>query len=204
MILTDMSRSAEDLKLWQLMYRSPIRQWARGRVILIGDAAHPMLPRKLSLFFEWRPHCSRRIDQGQGANQAIEDAGALGIFLANVSSRDEVPRRLESIQNIRRDRAGAMQIFSNAGQDESHRIEKEVQQYIKGPVPSAFLLNEPPKQRSPTDMCDQRTRRSSMIGTSPITSWRSAKRRRRNYSRGQYIANPNMKLLPKTSHLTEC
>ncbi|TIC91646.1 6-hydroxynicotinate 3-monooxygenase [Colletotrichum higginsianum] len=110
--------NAEDLKLWQLAYRGPIRQWTSGKAILIGDAAHPMLPH-----------------QGQGANQAIEDAGALGVFLANVKDRNEVPRRLESVQNIRRDRAGAMQIFSNAGQDESHRIEKEVQPFIKGPVP---------------------------------------------------------------------
>ncbi|WQF90213.1 Putative FAD/NAD(P)-binding domain superfamily [Colletotrichum destructivum] len=36
--------NAEDLKLWRHAYRGPIRQWARGKAILIGDAAHPMLP----------------------------------------------------------------------------------------------------------------------------------------------------------------
>ncbi|GAB3815949.1 FAD-dependent oxidoreductase [Kribbella italica] len=44
--------------------REPITQWARGRVVLVGDAAHPMAPR-----------------QGQGANQAIQDAGALATAL---------------------------------------------------------------------------------------------------------------------------
>ncbi|KAM0322529.1 hypothetical protein ACHAQA_009376 [Verticillium albo-atrum] len=47
-------------------------------------------------------------DQAQAANQAIEDAGALGIFLENVKSYDKIPQRLELVQNTRRDRASAM------------------------------------------------------------------------------------------------
>ncbi len=42
--------------------RAPARHWGKGRVILAGDAAHPMLP-----------------NFGQGANQAIEDAHAIGL-----------------------------------------------------------------------------------------------------------------------------
>ena len=40
--------------------KDPISQWSRGRVVLLGDAAHPMAPM-----------------QGQGANQAIQDGDAL-------------------------------------------------------------------------------------------------------------------------------
>jgi len=40
-----------------------LKTWHRGRVILIGDAAHAMLP-----------------TQGQGASQSIEDSEALGAF----------------------------------------------------------------------------------------------------------------------------
>jgi 2-polyprenyl-6-methoxyphenol hydroxylase-like FAD-dependent oxidoreductase len=41
--------------------RPPTRHWSRGRVTLVGDAAHPMTP-----------------NSGQGACQALEDAVALG------------------------------------------------------------------------------------------------------------------------------
>jgi hypothetical protein len=41
---------------WPLFDREPIAQWTRGRVTLLGDAAHPMLPYL-----------------GQGAAQSLED-----------------------------------------------------------------------------------------------------------------------------------
>lgn len=50
------------------MSKDPLKTWHRGRVILIGDAAHAMLP-----------------TQGQGASQAIEDAEALGAFFEGIS-----------------------------------------------------------------------------------------------------------------------
>ncbi|KAM0472430.1 hypothetical protein ACHAP7_008583 [Fusarium lateritium] len=116
--LVEICKSAEELKLWKLQYHAPIDRWTKQGVILIGDAAHPMLPH-----------------QGQGANQAIEDAGALGILLSNISDRKDIARRLELVQTLRRKRSSAMQVFSNAGQDQSHRIENEVRSFIDGPVP---------------------------------------------------------------------
>lgn len=91
-----------------------------------------------------------RLDQGQGGGQAIEDAGALGIFLANVQRIADIPRRLELVQNIRRKRAGAMQIFSNAGQDQAARIEEDAKQYVDGPVPSKSCA----LRFKPTDVAD--------------------------------------------------
>lgn len=75
-------------------------------------------------------------DQGQGSNQAIEDAGALGVCLSDIRHCEDIPLRLKLVQDIRRQRAAAIQVFSNAGQDQSERVEKEAQVYVKGPVPS--------------------------------------------------------------------
>ncbi len=71
-------------RAWPLYHRPPISSFSLGRVALVGDAAHPMVP-----FL------------AQGAAQAIEDAGALGRVLAQVQdipaavsmySRDRVAR----------------------------------------------------------------------------------------------------------------
>jgi salicylate hydroxylase len=54
-------------RAWPLYHRRAIPSFSFGRVALVGDAAHPMLP-----FL------------AQGAAQAIEDAGALGRILGQV------------------------------------------------------------------------------------------------------------------------
>jgi hypothetical protein len=40
---------ATEVKRWPLLYRPPIQTWYRGKMVLAGDAAHPMLPRGLPL-----------------------------------------------------------------------------------------------------------------------------------------------------------
>jgi len=52
--------------------RPPVRHWSRGRVTLVGDAAHPMTP-----------------NSGQGACQALEDAVALGESVKRASDLSE-------------------------------------------------------------------------------------------------------------------
>lgn len=66
--LQDLVRAIEHWRMWVLCDRPPMdaaRQHARGRVALLGDAAHPM-----------RPYLA------QGAGMAIEDAAELGRLLA--------------------------------------------------------------------------------------------------------------------------
>ena len=57
-------------KMWVLCDREPIRHYAKGRVTLLGDAAHPMLQYL-----------------AQGANMAIEDAVVLAAY-AEISNWD--------------------------------------------------------------------------------------------------------------------
>lgn len=71
--------------------REPIEVWVRGRIVLAGDAAHPMAPR-----------------QGQGANQAIQDAGALAEGLSR-SGLDDPTDGLKFYQTERVATATAMQ-----------------------------------------------------------------------------------------------
>ncbi|OLN94136.1 3-hydroxybenzoate 6-hydroxylase 4, partial [Colletotrichum chlorophyti] len=104
---------ASEVKQWPLLCRAPIPTWRAGRMILIGDAAHPMLPH-----------------QGQGGAQAIEDGVALGVCLSNIASADEVPERLQVFEQIRRNRASAVTIFSNAAQDEAEKIREAASEFV--------------------------------------------------------------------------
>ena len=54
----------DDMRFDELFERGPLPAWGTGRITLLGDAAHPMLPHT-----------------GQGAAQALEDAVALGLTL---------------------------------------------------------------------------------------------------------------------------
>jgi salicylate hydroxylase len=79
---------------WGLFDREPLATWTRGRLTLLGDAAHPMLP-----------HI------GQGANQAIEDAVALATVL-NHADRESAPRALLIYEQLRRERTAGVQRMS--------------------------------------------------------------------------------------------
>ena len=64
---------------WGLFTRPLTRNWGRGRIQLIGDAAHAMLP-----------------NAGQGAGQAFEDSYILGRWL------EACPDPIEAFANFRR------------------------------------------------------------------------------------------------------
>jgi salicylate hydroxylase len=73
---------------WGLYDRRPLPSWTNGRLALLGDAAHPMLPHL-----------------GQGANQAIEDGVALAVFLEGRDGGEvfDVLRRYEAFRRERTD-----------------------------------------------------------------------------------------------------
>jgi salicylate hydroxylase len=78
---------------WALYDRDPIPQWTRGRVTVLGDAAHPMLPYL-----------------GQGACQAIEDGAVLATALSAEAS-DPVTG-LARYERTRRPRASRVVLTS--------------------------------------------------------------------------------------------
>jgi salicylate hydroxylase len=77
---------------WALYDREPLPTWSKGRLTLLGDAAHPMLP-----------------NLGQGANQSIEDGMALATILAEVDNA-AVPAALLAYERLRRERVADVQL----------------------------------------------------------------------------------------------
>ena len=65
---------------WALYDREPLPKWTKGRLTLLGDAAHPMLPHL-----------------GQGANQSIEDGMALATIWRNRTR--ELPEALVAYEH---------------------------------------------------------------------------------------------------------
>jgi salicylate hydroxylase len=76
---------------WALYDREPLLTWTQGRLTLLGDAAHPMLPHL-----------------GQGANQSIEDGMALATILAH-ANRATAPAALLAYERLRRERVALVQ-----------------------------------------------------------------------------------------------
>jgi salicylate hydroxylase len=83
--------TVESCYWWGLYDRRPLVSWKSGRLVLLGDAAHAMLPHL-----------------GQGANQAIEDGVALAVFLEG-RDPDEVPDILPRYEVFRRARTDGIQ-----------------------------------------------------------------------------------------------
>jgi 2-polyprenyl-6-methoxyphenol hydroxylase-like FAD-dependent oxidoreductase len=70
-----------DMRFDELFQSDPLQTWGVGRVTLLGDAAHPLLPHT-----------------GQGAAQALEDAVALGLALSGTGGVEQALRKYEEIR----------------------------------------------------------------------------------------------------------
>ncbi|KAI4725799.1 FAD/NAD(P)-binding domain-containing protein [Aureobasidium sp. EXF-10728] len=96
--IKDIFAQAPDIALWQLRDIDALPAWVAGRCIIIGDAAHAMLP-----------------TQGQGASQSIEDAEALAAFFSSTTAKPTLPEislALQKVFEARYQRASLIQAYS--------------------------------------------------------------------------------------------
>jgi salicylate hydroxylase len=96
--VTEMIGATDVGARWALHDLAPLKRWHTDRVVLMGDAAHAMVPH-----------------QGQGANQTIEDA----IVLAECVARND----LAGYAELRRKRTIAVQWASRRTADLMHLLD---------------------------------------------------------------------------------
>jgi salicylate hydroxylase len=86
---------------WALYDRDPLPRWTEGRVTILGDAAHPMLPYL-----------------GQGACQAMEDGCVLAAALDSMP--DDLPGALQRYERSRRPRASRVVLSARERGEDNH------------------------------------------------------------------------------------
>jgi salicylate hydroxylase len=95
--------------IWALHDRAELPRWSEGRVTLLGDACHPMLPM-----------------MAQGAAQAIEDGAALAALLKTMPG--DIAGALARYEVLRKPRATRLQQASAANRTRFHLPDGEAQQ----------------------------------------------------------------------------
>jgi salicylate hydroxylase len=116
--------SATHTKRWALYDRSPLEHWTKGRVALLGDAAHAMLP-----FF------------AQGAAQALEDAVVLAGCLRGAGA-GSITAALARYEQIRRPRASEVQLRSRGREIRNHFADGPEQQQRDAEFASGHPLRD--------------------------------------------------------------
>ncbi|KAK1830617.1 3-hydroxybenzoate 6-hydroxylase [Podospora conica] len=119
--------SEDGIKVHRLFKRPALGSFVRGRAVVVGDAAHIMLP-----------------THAAGGALAIESAAALEVLLRGVDGRDKetMGARLAMFDRLRVPRCNLTMLASNAGPPwlAVPGVEEEVRKYYDGPLPPAGAL----------------------------------------------------------------
>jgi salicylate hydroxylase len=99
--------AVDETFIWALFDRPALPHWSEGRVTLLGDACHPMLP-----------------FMAQGAAQALEDGAALAACLTR---EPDVPAALRRYEELRLPRAARIQALSTDNKTRFHLPDGERQ-----------------------------------------------------------------------------
>lgn len=89
--MLDIMATATEASKWGIHDRDPLPRWTDGRIALLGDAVHPMMP-----------------TLAQGAAISMEDGYALARYFAG--SPDDLPTALKAFEEERRPRAARVQM----------------------------------------------------------------------------------------------
>jgi salicylate hydroxylase len=98
--LHEILRAVDETFIWALFDRAPLERWSSGRVTLLGDACHPMLP-----------------FMAQGAAQALEDGATLTACLTH---EQDIPEALRRYESLRLPRASRIQALSTLNKTRFH------------------------------------------------------------------------------------
>jgi 6-hydroxynicotinate 3-monooxygenase len=92
----DVLDACPDCHKWAILDRDPLARWSDGRVVLLGDACHPMTPY-----------------MAQGAATSMEDAAILARCMA-ATDGDDIEASFELYENHRKPRTSRIQAISSA------------------------------------------------------------------------------------------
>jgi salicylate hydroxylase len=104
--ITGIIGATDTVSKWALYDRDPLPTWSRGRVTLLGDAAHPMLP-----------------FMAQGAAQCIEDGMILSRCLVGRAGDPAAALRL--YEEMRRERTARTQLGSRRNAELFHAADPD-------------------------------------------------------------------------------
>ncbi len=101
--LLEMLSKVGDIYKWGIYDREPLTQWTKGRVALLGDAAHPMMP-----------------TLAQGASITLEDSYAVARNIARQA--DDPLAGLKAYEHERLDRARRVQLQARQQFDNNRKV----------------------------------------------------------------------------------
>jgi salicylate hydroxylase len=127
-------QKVESWKMWVLCDRPPIRNWSKGCITLLGDAAHPMLQYL-----------------AQGGNMAIEDAVCLAGLIAETGG--DYPAAFRKFQEQRYLRTARVQLMSRVYGEVYHATDvlREVRNKVlrewagQGGIDMSWLYGDQPE-----------------------------------------------------------
>jgi salicylate hydroxylase len=121
-------------KMWVLCDRPPIKDWSKGRITLLGDAAHPMLQYL-----------------AQGGNMAMEDAVCLAIQIeANGGDYEAAFKKYRDLRYLRTARVQLMarvfgEIYHASGVNRELRNKLLREWSEEGSIDMSWLYGEQPE-----------------------------------------------------------